>query len=309
MLAKSKPEEKVFDPPVHPANNLPKMSKRELEELAKDIEKHGLEEPIIYWRDNREEANGAKGPFPLYLLDGVNRRDALRLLGIDDPRNAKKGHLVERSVRFVDAIKQVGTLGSNKTTWETDVDPYAFHLSMNAYRRHLTSDQKRWAIKQAIIADPIASDRKIARKIGANDKTVAKTRSEMDVRNAEIPQNERKPLDRAKAVLKTEPNLTTRQLQAKAKVSAMIAQQARNDLSLPKQTQSKAAPPQQKPTKEQCTRATAKEADRAAEQFAEWVAEVANGSDLVTIITWLREIDRKHLLKHAIKLLSKEKPK
>jgi hypothetical protein len=48
-------------PPVHPAaEKLPLMSDAEIDELAKDIEKNGLLEPIIIWVDNRKEANGAK---------------------------------------------------------------------------------------------------------------------------------------------------------------------------------------------------------------------------------------------------------
>src|SRR5262245_41932856 len=47
--------------PVHPVNTLPMMSDAELDELAADIKKNGLQEPITYWMDNREAANGEKG--------------------------------------------------------------------------------------------------------------------------------------------------------------------------------------------------------------------------------------------------------
>ena len=49
--------------------------------LAANIKASGLQEPVILWRDNREAANGSKGPFPVYLLDGRNRLAALKLLG------------------------------------------------------------------------------------------------------------------------------------------------------------------------------------------------------------------------------------
>jgi hypothetical protein len=171
------------DKPVHPANNAPPMSDAELKVLAADIQKYGLQEPIIYWRDNREEANGAKGPFQVYLLDGRNRLAALKLLGIHDPNKAPVGKLVESRTRIVNAIKQVGILGKSSTQWETDTDPVAFHLSMNVHRRHLTNDQKRWQIKHAIVANPRASNRAIGRKVGASHHTVAEVRTDMDGQN------------------------------------------------------------------------------------------------------------------------------
>jgi hypothetical protein len=58
--------------PVHPAAELfPLMSAAELRELADDIKKHGLAEPVSLY-DDRE-----LGPC---LLDGRNRLDALELL-------------------------------------------------------------------------------------------------------------------------------------------------------------------------------------------------------------------------------------
>ena len=46
------------------SEKLPMMSDAELDEFAADIKANGLLDPIILWRDNREEANGATGPFP-----------------------------------------------------------------------------------------------------------------------------------------------------------------------------------------------------------------------------------------------------
>src|SRR3982750_1867538 len=81
------------DLPLHPANTAPKMGDLELAELAKDIEKNGLLQPILIFVDNSEEANGAKGPFPRFLLDGSNRLAALKKIGIDDPHKARPGKM------------------------------------------------------------------------------------------------------------------------------------------------------------------------------------------------------------------------
>jgi hypothetical protein len=127
------------EPPVHPAAaGAPMMSHAELEALAGDIEAHGLNEPIVLWRDNTAEAKGSTGPFPLYLLDGRNRLAALKLLGITNPHDAKAGSLVETKVRTLKAMKKVtygfGTSRA-KTKWVPDCDPHIFFRSANVLRR------------------------------------------------------------------------------------------------------------------------------------------------------------------------------
>jgi hypothetical protein len=232
-VIKMEPLPKWQEPPVHPAaaNAMPMMSKAELRELARDIETYGLQEPVILWRDNREAANGATGPFPVYLLDGRNRLAALKLIKITDPTKAKPGNVVFTTVRTLEAVKQVSTLGG-KTEWVTDCDPYAFCVSMNVYRRHLTAAQRRWAIKGRIIANPTASDREIARQTKTDHKTVAAARSEMSVPNGETPQTEHLhlPIERAKKALRANPALSARQLSAKAKVGASTAVKARKEM-------------------------------------------------------------------------------
>lgn len=175
--------------PIHPAaETLPMMGEAELKDLAADIERNGLQEPIILFRDNRDAANGAKGPFPVYLLDGRNRLAALRLLGIDNPKDAPKGNITIDTVRPVKALKQVGAIGRRqvKTAWKVDVDPHSMVMSLNVHRRHLTAEQKRQAIADHLKAMPDASDRAIAKKVGVDNKTVAKVRDDLAARE-EIP--------------------------------------------------------------------------------------------------------------------------
>jgi transposase-like protein len=193
-------------PPIHPAaEKLPLMSDAEIDELAKDIEKNGLLEPIIIWVDNREEANGAKPPFSQYLLDGRNRLEALRRLGITGPHHKRPGG----GVRYFNAIKQcVG----GKYSWETDTDPEVYVLSANVHRRHLTTEQKHEAIAAFIKADPKASDSRIAKTLKVvSDKTVAKVR-EKSVQNSDTPKNEHLPIERTKTAVRANPGASTREI-------------------------------------------------------------------------------------------------
>jgi hypothetical protein len=128
--------------------------------------------------DNREAANGSEGPFPLFLLDGKNRREALRRLGVTDPQNATFGQIVCTTMRIVNAIKEQGSLGSQgiKTRWVTDVDPLALHLSLNVFRRHLTPEQRREMIGRVLEKYPHLSNRAIADAAGLSEPTVRRAR-------------------------------------------------------------------------------------------------------------------------------------
>lgn len=185
------------DPQIHPAAEaLPMMSDAEIRELADDIKANGLQEPLVVFEDNTEAAHGDDDPFacyPLSLLDGRNRLAALKLLGITDPNDAPKGRgTPERLVRYVRPLMRTATFGRrglSKPQWKADVDPAKFVQSLNVYRRHLTSEQKRDVITAYLKIDPTASDRKIARKVGVDNKTAAKVRKEMEERE-EIPHAE-----------------------------------------------------------------------------------------------------------------------
>ncbi len=200
-LAKHKWQE----PPIHPVNNLPLMTDDAIKELANDIKKNGLQEPIILWRDNRDEANGSTGPFPVFLLDGRNRLAALKLLGVKDPTKATYGSIVGTTVRTLNAIRQITTIGGKagmSARWETDCDPLALHISLNVHRRHLTAKQKRKAIEAMLNADPQASDRAIARKLKVDHETVGNVRKKLGGGNRQSKKhNKKQRLEKAFAVL------------------------------------------------------------------------------------------------------------
>jgi hypothetical protein len=67
-----------------------------------------------------------------------------------------------------------------------ETDPYAFVVSANITRRHLTAEQKRDLIAKLLKRQPETSDRQIGGMIKADNKTVAAVRAEMEGRE-EIP--------------------------------------------------------------------------------------------------------------------------
>jgi len=150
---------------VHPAAELfPLMSEADLSELADDIDKGDLREPVDLYHDPETLTD--------CVLDGRNRLDALERLGqeiCDD-----------NGYPAVDVFRRVGH----------DVpffDPYAYVISKNLHRRHLTSEQKRDLIAKLLKANPEKSNRQIAAAVGVDHKTVTVVRAE-SVATGEIPQ-------------------------------------------------------------------------------------------------------------------------
>jgi hypothetical protein len=133
--------------PVHPAAELfPLMSPAELKELAEDIEKNGLNERVAVWR---KDSNS-----PWQLLDGRNRLDALG-------RRAHAGDVKEL---------------------DSSIDPYAYVISANIKRRHLTTEQKRELIAKLLKAQPEKSNRQIAETVKASHNTVGVVRDKLEGR-------------------------------------------------------------------------------------------------------------------------------
>jgi tRNA U34 2-thiouridine synthase MnmA/TrmU len=129
--------------PVHPACDVfPMLGKDELRQLSEDIEKHGCREKVVIF------AEGSGREKVVSLLDGRNRLDAMELAGSEI--EAHEGHM------FVDGRK-VSTLISG-------IDPYAYAVSANLRRRHLTADQKRELVAKLLKAMPDKSNRETAKK-------------------------------------------------------------------------------------------------------------------------------------------------
>ena len=132
------------------------MTPDELRVLGEDILKNGLTSPIVLWRSVDDKS-------PVMLLDGRNRLDAIESI--------PGGETVE--------VRNVVVL--DHTT-----DPYAYVISANIHRRHLTAEDKRDIIAKLLKAQPEKSDRQIAGTVKTDHKTVGTVRAELEGRG-EIP--------------------------------------------------------------------------------------------------------------------------
>jgi hypothetical protein len=145
---------------IHPAADLlPRMSRKALIELGEDIKANGLLQPIVFFRNK--------------LLDGINRLDAMEMAGI------KFNLWREDKSRFELSCEETKLLYPSLTL-DDDADPYAFVLSANLHRRHLTGEQKRELVAKVLIATPEKSDRQIAREAHSNRTTVGQIRAGME---------------------------------------------------------------------------------------------------------------------------------
>ncbi len=149
--------------PLHPAAELfPMMSESELRELGEDIKEQKLHEPIALWFPD-PESNKPE------LLDGRNRMDAMEAAGISVVRDEWKG----------------GGIHQLLVSWSgvyAPADPYAYVISRNIHRRHLTAEQRRELIAKLLKANPDHSNRQIAETIKASHVTVGAVRAELEGR-------------------------------------------------------------------------------------------------------------------------------
>jgi hypothetical protein len=179
--------------PVHPAADLfPLLSETDpkaLRELAEDIRKNGLQQPIVIG----VELDGGYS-----LLDGRNRLDALAMSRwlsparkVDDPKS-HLNHLphINGADDFEDAYK--GGYRLVYPVWDDQgqSDLHEIALSLNVHRRHLTAEQKRDVIAKVLMANPEQSNRSIAKQVNGDGKTVASVRRDLEA-TAEIPQLEK----------------------------------------------------------------------------------------------------------------------
>jgi hypothetical protein len=133
---------------VHPAADVfPMLPEDELRKLGEDIKKNGLKEPVIVW----SPGNRLQEDQPAYVLDGRNRLDAMELVGIKildfrdklvdwDGKKRTALYLYEYDVYGQDDIRPAL------------IDPVAYVISKNIYRRHLTKEQQADLIVKAMNA-------------------------------------------------------------------------------------------------------------------------------------------------------------
>jgi hypothetical protein len=150
---------------IHPAADLfPPMGPDELRTLGEDIKANGLHRHIIFWSEKGEcPIHDPKSRKRAVLLDGRNRLDAMALAGIE--------------IKFDETLLHTVYQG----------DPYAYVVSANIHRRHLTTAQKSELIEKLLKADPTKSDRAIAATAKVDHKTVGTKRAALKA-GGEIPQ-------------------------------------------------------------------------------------------------------------------------
>jgi hypothetical protein len=165
---------------VHPAADaFPMLSEEELDALAEDIKAHGLTDPVTTWVDK----DGTE-----WLLDGRNRLDAMAAAGYHFKLH---GQLIssgpDKGTREPERFKVLPPNGLSK--WAIayvhpyyGADPYAFVISANIHRRHLsTEDRKRIAV-ELLKANPERSNRAIAEEVQLDKNTVAQVRKDAEAR-------------------------------------------------------------------------------------------------------------------------------
>ena len=161
---------------VHPAAAmfplLADSAPDELRELAEDIKKNGIQQPLVLWtpspigRAVKEKS----------LLDGRNRLDALELAFGHDPELFAE--------KLEDALYIDPHNGARLIYG--DEDPWDFVVSANAHRRHLTREQKRELVENLLKARPERSNNATAKIAHVSDKTVGGVRRTLEGRS-EIP--------------------------------------------------------------------------------------------------------------------------
>ena len=136
---------------VHPAADLfPMMSAEELKVLGEDIKNNGLRSRVAVLEGTND-----------LLLDGRNKLDAMEAVGLP--------------VVLEDVAISVAC-GKHRVGF----DPYAYVVSCNLTRRHLSAEDKRDVIAKLLKATPEKSNRAVAGMVKASHHTVEAVRTEME---------------------------------------------------------------------------------------------------------------------------------
>jgi DNA-binding transcriptional regulator YhcF (GntR family) len=169
---------------VHPAADLfPLMSADELKALGEDIEENGLTSPLVFWEREKYAEPGGSEPFIPLLLQSPNTQDRYLLLDgrnrLDAVEARASSSLIDDEGRLVDdsrLLKHVLLRGYGVDA----VDPYAFVISANIHRRHLTAAQKIELVQKIIKLDPGMSSRRAAKLANVSPTTAAKARQRLE---------------------------------------------------------------------------------------------------------------------------------
>jgi ParB-like chromosome segregation protein Spo0J len=154
--------------PIHRACQLfPEMSPDELKALGEDIKASGLTSPIAI-----TASKGTETGWSYQLLDGRNRLDAMEAVGIPARLELLKGQcsvIMHADLEHDFSVANV-----------IESDPYAYVISANIHRRHLTAKDKDRLIVELLKADPTKSNRQVAKLTDTSHPYVAKVREKAE---------------------------------------------------------------------------------------------------------------------------------
>jgi hypothetical protein len=167
---------------LHPAAEIfPQLTDEELDELAKDIEAHGLRQPI-WVLDGK-------------ILDGRNRWNACRMVGVEIPDHMRKEY--------------------------TGDDPVAFVISQNLRRRHLTPSQLGMvAIEIEKVYAEKTKEKEQQRKSGGDFPKNGKVKMQASRQAAAAVGVSHGSVEQAKAIAKASPELAKEVKEGKKSISA-----------------------------------------------------------------------------------------
>jgi hypothetical protein len=140
--------------PTHSAAELtPLMTPEQLRELADDIKKNGMREPVSVSEGGYKLKLGT-----MHLFDGRNRLHALELLGVEIFHTEfKRGKKTEKINWHCEVVTGNG-VSSRVFKIEQVDDPEAFVKSKNLHRLHLSAEQRREFLTKKLKANPELSD-------------------------------------------------------------------------------------------------------------------------------------------------------
>lgn len=149
----------LIAPELKKVQDLMPISSQDYKQLKDSIIKEGIKDPLRVYKERTPEGLG------FYLLSGFNRLQIAKELNLKTvPIQIMEGEAIERE---------------------------DFAIEENISRRHLNTEEKRKLIEYYLKKNPEASNLSLSKKIGVDDKTISKTRKEMESRS-EIPNVKKK---------------------------------------------------------------------------------------------------------------------
>jgi hypothetical protein len=154
---------------------LPPLTEQELRELGEDIKARGLLHRIFIFEEPVGRSDGSK-EYRYSLLDGVSRLDVWNWSASISRSIATAPMVV--GLLLIEASTTCGRRPHSSVL--VSDDPFAFVLSVNLHRRHLTVEQKRDLIAKVLKAQPSKSNRQVAKTVGVSHPYVAAVRAELE---------------------------------------------------------------------------------------------------------------------------------